>query len=98
MMEITKQADDSKCSLTLEGDMTIYTATENKVHFEPYFDVEQNISLDMSAVNEFDSTGFQMLLLLERQTVENDSAFNVKPASPAVQEVLTLYNKKDWLN
>ncbi len=97
MMEITKQVNDSNCVLKLEGDMTIYTATENKVHFEPYFDVEQNILLDMSAVNEFDSTGFQMLLLLERQTLENDNAFNVKLASPSVQEVLTLYNKKDWL-
>lgn len=98
MMEITKQADDSKCALKLDGDMTIYTAMENKAHFEPYFEIDQNISLDMSAVNEFDSTGFQMLLLLERQTMKNDSAFYVKPASPAVQEVLTLYNKKDWLN
>lgn len=96
-MEITKQTDDSKCALTLTGDMTIYTAMENKVHFEPYFESGQDMSLDMSAVNEFDSTGFQMLLLLERQTLEKDNVFNVKPVSPAVQEVLTLYNKQDWL-
>lgn len=97
-MEITKQADDSKCALKLEGNMTIYTAMENKKHFEPYFDVEQNISLDMSAINEFDSTGFQMLLLLERQTKVNDNEFSVEPASPAVQEVLMLYKKQHWLN
>ncbi|MEE9337022.1 MAG: STAS domain-containing protein [Methylococcaceae bacterium] len=97
-MEITKQTDNSKCALTLAGDMTIYTATENKVHFEPYFDIEQSISLDMLAVNEFDSTGFQMLLLLERQATENKKAFSVNQASPAVKEVLTLYNKQDWLN
>jgi len=97
-MEITKQTDNSKCALTLVGDMTIYTAMENKVHFDPYFDIEQTISLDMLAVNEFDSTGFQMLLLLERQAKANDNTFSVKPASPAVQEVLTLYNKQDWLN
>ncbi len=97
-MEITKQTDNSQCALTLAGDMTIYTAMENKVHFEPYFDSEQNISLDMSAVNEFDSTGFQMLLLLERQAKANNNTFSVKPTSPAVQEVLTLYNKRDWTN
>ncbi len=97
-MEITKHADKSRCALKLNGDMTIYTAMENKVHFEPYFDIEQNISLDMSAVNEFDSTGFQMLLLLERQTTENENEFSIEPASPAVQEVLTLYKKQHWLN
>ncbi len=97
-MEITKQADDTKCALTLDGEMTIYTASENKIHFDHYFNNVLDIALDMSAVSEFDSTGFQMLLLLERQAKENDKTFSIKPASPAVEEVLTLYNKQDWLN
>jgi anti-anti-sigma factor len=97
-MEITKQTDDTKCALTLNGEMTIYTAMENKVHFEPYFNIEQNIALDMAAVNEFDSTGFQMLLLLERQAAANENVFSIKQASPAVKEVLSLYNKQDWLS
>ena len=97
-MKITKQADDSKCALILNGDMTIYMAEENKEHFDDYFNNDLDISLDMSSVSEFDSTGFQMLLLLERQAKENNKTFNVKPASPAVEEILTLYNKLDWLN
>ena len=95
-MQITKQVDDTKCALTLNGDMTIYTAMENKVHFEPYFSTEKNITLDMSAVNEFDSSGFQMLLLLERQTLENKNTFSIVQSSPAVNEVLSLYKKEDW--
>ena len=96
-MKITKQVDGSKCALTLNGDMTIYTAAENKDHFDHYFNNDLDISLDMSAVSEFDSTGFQMLLLLEQQAKENDKNFSVKPASPAVEEVLALYNKQDGL-
>jgi anti-anti-sigma factor len=96
MMEITKQADESQCALTLNGDMTIYTAMENKVDFEPYFNVEENITLDMSAVNEFDSSGFQMLLLLERQALKKEKTFNIVQRSPAVSEVLALYKKEDW--
>jgi len=96
-MEITKQIDDSKCTLTLNGDMTIYTAMENKVHFEPYFSVEQSISLDMEAVNEFDSSGFQMLLLLERQVLKSKNTFSIMRGSPAVQDVLSLYSKDNWL-
>lgn len=95
-MEIIKQKDDSKCNLKLSGDMNIYTAMENKVQFEPYFNVEQSITLDMSAVNEFDSSGFQMLLLLERQALENNQLFKISQCSPAAQEVLSLYNKNDW--
>ncbi len=97
-MEITEQKDSTKCALKLEGEMTIYTAMENKVHFTPYFTVEQTISLDMAAVSEFDSSGFQILLLLERQAITNDNAFTIKQPSSSVQEVLTLYNKQDWLN
>lgn len=96
-MEITKQKNDSKCALRLNGDMTIYTATENKVHFDPFLYSEQDITLDMLSVNEFDSSGFQMLLILERQALENDNTFRITKASPAVQEVLTLYYKKDWM-
>lgn len=96
-MKITKKSDNSKCVIKLDGDMTIYTATENKEHFEPYFLTEQDISVDMSAVNDFDSTGFQMLLLLERQALLNESTFQVSSASPAVQEVLDLYQKQAWL-
>ena len=96
-MEITKQTDDTNCTLTLKGEMSIYTAMENKVDFEPHFGIEQNISLDMAAVNEFDSSGFQMLLLLERQAIENSKTFSILQSSPAVQEVLSLYSKNDWL-
>ncbi len=96
-MEITEQKDSSKCVLKLDGDMTIYTAMENKVHFDSYLYSEQNISLDMLAVNEFDSSGFQMLLLLERQALANDNTFKITKASPAVEEVLSLYHKKDWM-
>ena len=96
-MEITEQKNGSECILTLDGDMTIYTAMENKVHFDNYFGSQQDILLDMVTVSEFDSTGFQMLLLLERQTKENNKTFSVKSASPAVEEVLTLYNKRIWL-
>lgn len=95
-MEIIQQTDRTNCSLTLSGDMTIYTAMENKPHFEPYFTTEKNISLDMSAINEFDSTGFQMLLLLERQALQNDNTFTISQSSPAVQEVLQLYKKDNW--
>jgi anti-anti-sigma factor len=84
--------------LTLDGDMTIYTAMENKPVFEPYCRVEQDICLNLTAVNEFDSSGFQMLLLLEKEALTQNHEFSISQSSPAVQEVLSLYRKEHWLS
>ncbi len=97
-MEIIEQHEGDCYTLNIKGDMNIYGAMENKALFDPYFSLEGDMHLHLSEVHEFDSSGFQMLLLLERQARRQNKAFRVVDASAAVEEVISLFGKRDWID
>ncbi len=97
-MEITTQNADNQCQLQFSGEMSIYSAMENKAKMAALFEVESDIALDASNVSEMDSSGFQMLLLLERQAAQHQKKFRLSAVSPVVQEVVSLYGKDDWID
>jgi anti-sigma B factor antagonist len=76
--------------LTLEGEMTIYRASELK---EALLDPPMNcdeLELDLSAVSELDSAGLQILLLLKREAESARRRLRLVNHSRAVYEVLEL--------
>ena len=60
------QALKTKCRITLSGEMTIYTAAEQKEKICEVLDDPRDLEINLSGVNEIDSAGIQILMLAKK--------------------------------
>ncbi|HEY4340381.1 MAG TPA: STAS domain-containing protein [Steroidobacteraceae bacterium] len=78
-------------TLRVTGEMTVYSASQIK---QPLLDTLANdpgdITLDLSAVTEFDTAGLQLLLLARHEALASNRDLRVTATSGIVRETLTL--------
>jgi len=91
-MGIKARTSKGKCKAKIEGDMTIYAAAGMKDQLLQKLAGCQVMELDLSQVAEFDTAGFQLLVLLKREAERNETPLFMKNHSPAVQDVFALYH------
>lgn len=77
--------------LTLEADLTIYTALDSKQHLLDAVRCSERLELDLSRVGEMDTSGFQLLVLAKREAQRLGHSLSMVSHSPAVQEVIEFY-------
>ncbi|WP_050470137.1 STAS domain-containing protein [Herbaspirillum chlorophenolicum] len=71
--------------LTINGGLTIFQAAERKPELLHALSLaSRTLSLDLSGVDEIDTAGIQLLLLLKRETERNGLQLEVAAYSPAV--------------
>ena len=75
-------------TIAIQGEMTIYTALEQKNQLADYIKPNQTIQIDLAGVSEIDSAGLQILLWL-KQEIAQLALIN---HSRAVVDVLELLN------
>ncbi len=63
---IKYKALKTKCRLTISGEMTIYTAAEQKEKVCEVLDDPRDLEINLSGVNEIDSAGMQILMLAKK--------------------------------
>jgi anti-anti-sigma factor len=77
--------------LRVHGEMTIYRASEvAQTLFAAVRAHDRDLSLDMSAVTEFDTAGLQLVLMARRLAETNGRRLDVVQPSECVLEVLNL--------
>ncbi|GMR19452.1 MAG: STAS domain-containing protein [Gammaproteobacteria bacterium] len=91
-MNIKARTVKGKCKAKIEGDMTVYTACEMKEKLLQKLAKCQAMELDLSQVVEFDTAGFQLLVLLKREAEHKETPLLMKSHSPAVQDFFELYH------
>jgi len=74
----------------MEGPLTIYTATEQKDVLLSLFPLAYEVELDLSNVDELDSAGLQLLILIKRESLKVGTQVLLSNPSPVVSEVLRL--------
>ena len=79
-------------SLAMEGDLTIYNATDIKENLLPYFTQDGDVEIDLSQVTDVDSAGIQLLLLAKREISQDGRELRLTGHSRAVLDVFELYN------
>ena len=72
--------------------MNIYEAQSLKDELLDIPAHADEIEVDLSQVTEIDSAGLQLLLLAQRETSKQGKALRITACSPAVQELIELYN------
>ena len=79
-------------SLAIKGEMTIYTAAEQKITLVEALESTENLSLDLNEVTEIDSAGMQLLILMKKAALKEGKSFEFVAKSDAVSEVMELLN------
>lgn len=77
--------------LTLAGSMTIYEAAAQKGELLAALARAPALELDLGAVDEADTAGLQLLLLLRREAAAGGKPVRVVALSPTLLEVLDRY-------
>lgn len=78
--------------IAITEDMTIYTASTQKIMLLEAVANCQELDLDLSQVGDMDTAGFQLLLLTKREASKTDKTVCITAHSKAVRELLDLYN------
>ncbi len=89
---VTIERDKDVCRLSIDGEMTIYTAAELKGKLLPALQGCTEAELDLSRVAEMDTAGLQLLVLLKREAAAAGGRFRFVSHSKDVLEVLDLCN------
>lgn len=89
-MEIETTSTDELTRVVLFGEMTIYAATDIKAALLAAAGQGRDVEVDLTAVSEMDSAGFQCLLLAQKVLRLQGRALRCVH-SAATEEVVTLY-------
>lgn len=72
--------------------MTIYDAGEIKAQLLPILAKPGDIEIDLSRVNDMDSAGLQILMLIKRELTQRGDNLSLSSHSRAVLDVFELCN------
>ena len=90
----TCTANNETLLFNIQGEMTIYSAREqhSKIIAEVQNSDHQSVHIDLSDVEEIDTSGIQILLALKEFLNERGKQFNIIKLSQAVKNVVDIYN------
>jgi anti-sigma B factor antagonist len=97
--KVPKQKAGS-CLLDASPDMTIYAAASNLAEIKGFYSEFNHFELNLSAVEEIDSSGIQLLLALKQSAEKDNKQVILTEISPPVSEVMDVLNLKshfDWM-
>ncbi len=83
--------------IVIDDEMTIFTAADLKSIFVERLSGNGDVELDLSKVSEMDTTGFQLLLLLDRELKKRQKNLHIRGVSEKVRAVFALYRKEEVL-
>lgn len=92
-MTISMTGHDGKAGkLVVSGALTIYDAAAAKGQLLDALAKSTELEIDLSAVDELDTAGLQLLILLKREAVKAGKHIHLVQHSAASLEVLDRYN------
>lgn len=98
MAFIKQKGSDRKkglCKIAADSDMSIYAAAANHESLVQFYPDFNSFEVDLSAVEEIDSSGIQLLLALKHSSVKDGKQMTLNSASSPVSEVMEVLNIKD---
>ncbi|MFT5115552.1 MAG: anti-sigma B factor antagonist [Parasphingorhabdus sp.] len=95
--EVPNQENGS-CLLDASPDMTIYSAANNLAEIKDYYSQFNHFELNLSAVEEIDSSGIQLLFALKQSATKDGKQVVLNEVSAPVAEVMEVLNIKSHFN
>ncbi len=92
-MAITiETGSEGRCKAVVEGSMTVYEAAADKPLLLSALATAKEAEIDLSSVDEMDTAGLQLLILVKRESLKAGKALHLTGHSPASLDVLERYN------
>ncbi|MBI5643262.1 MAG: STAS domain-containing protein [Deltaproteobacteria bacterium] len=82
--------------MRISGEMTIYNAPALKKGLLDALAENRDLAMDLSEVNEMDTSGFQLLLLAKKEAVQKSRELTLVNISQAAATVIELYNMRTY--
>ncbi len=82
--------------MSLTGDIKIYDAVSYKQEMFSELDQYRGVKLDLSQIEEIDASGFQLLILLKKETRDKGMSFHIDGLSSPVMRLMEIYRLNDW--
>lgn len=79
-----------RCRIAVEGELTIYTAADWRERLLAPLAQGDNLELDLSAVEELDTAGLQVLIMAKKEACAREQTLHLYNHSRVVQEVFEL--------
>lgn len=79
-------------TLDIKGEMTIYTAAEQKSQLLAFIETGHALEINLAQVNEIDTAGTQLLILAKQEAARTQKNLRFVMHSNAVLDVLELAN------
>lgn len=79
-------------TLSVEGELTIFTAAEQKASLISFLTSDDQLELNLANVEEIDTAGLQVLILLKREASRLGKTLSFVMHSAPVLEILELAN------
>ena len=96
-LEITI-AENGFCQVMVTDCMIIYEAAQQKIALLQILNEHTHMDIDLSNVNEMDTAGLQILLLLKRTAEKTGKTLRLVAQSPATLDVLDRYNLDNFFS
>lgn len=87
-MGIMIETNDDKISLSIKGELTIYTVQEYKKTIAEQFVADKEIEINMSGVDEIDTSGLQLLAAMAKQQASHGLEMHIAQVSDVVSDAL----------
>ncbi len=87
-----KTASDDVFNFAPEGELTIYTALEQKKSLMQVIEKQAVIEVDLSRVTEIDTAGLQLLVLAKQESLRRNLPLKMSGHSRSVLDVIDLCN------
>ena len=87
-MSIRIENDEHKTSLYIDGELTIYTAQEYRQSIITGFDANKNLEVDLTEVEEIDTSGLQILSAMSKELAENGNEMKIIAASNVANDAI----------
>lgn len=99
-IEALKKTSNGKffCQLSVVGDMTIYTASEDHKKLVEVTKDSDQFNVDLSKVEDIDTSGVQNLIALKNWADSNNKKLTFGKPSDSVVETLSLLNVMEKLD
>jgi anti-sigma B factor antagonist len=91
-MPASIELNNDLCRIRIQGEMTIYTALDLRQALVPCLDRAARVDIDLSEVNEMDSAGVQLLMLMKREMAGRGTSLMLTAHSQAVTDVIDTFN------
>lgn len=87
-------SNENNATLVLEGELTIYAAENFYNELNSHLKNFKDITIDMTDVEELDTSCYQILLRAKLLAKKNNNAFNISKQSEATQQVFNMYDSE----